>query len=46
MYTSLGVMTKGTIIEVNTSDLGLVTQVSMPKLQMFQKMMAVSMLFF
>jgi len=26
MYTSLGVLTKGTIIEVNVSDLGLVTQ--------------------
>lgn len=26
LYTSLGVMTKGTIIEVNVSDLGLVTQ--------------------
>jgi ribosome biogenesis protein NSA2 len=26
MYTQLGVMTKGTIIEVNVSELGLVTQ--------------------
>lgn len=26
MYTSLGVMTKGTVIEVNVSELGLVTQ--------------------
>ena len=26
MYTSLGVITKGTIIEVNVSELGLVTQ--------------------
>ena len=26
LYTNLGVMTKGTIIEVNVSDLGLVTQ--------------------
>lgn len=26
MYTSLGVITKGTIIEVNTSELGMVTQ--------------------
>lgn len=25
MYTQLGVLTKGTIIEVNTSELGLVT---------------------
>ena len=25
LYTSLGVMTKGTVIEVNVSDLGLVT---------------------
>lgn len=26
MYTSLGVITKGTVIEVNISELGLVTQ--------------------
>ena len=26
MYTSLGIITKGTIIEVNVSELGLVTQ--------------------
>lgn len=26
LYTNLGVMTKGTIIEVNVSDLGLITQ--------------------
>ena len=26
MYTSLGVVTKGTVIEVNVSELGLVTQ--------------------
>lgn len=26
LYTNLGVLTKGTIIEVNVSDLGLVTQ--------------------
>jgi len=26
MYTSLGVITKGTVIEVNVSELGLVTQ--------------------
>lgn len=26
MYTSLGVITKGTIIEVNVSELGMVTQ--------------------
>ena len=26
MYTTLGVITKGTVLEVNVSDLGLVTQ--------------------